>query len=115
MQIRAIIGEYVNNGKYNPNYNFGYFLGEYLHALKITQTLFAKQVNLQDASLSRLLHNQEEPTEKFIIKLGLHSDDTIPAIYWLELYQKQKKAEFKTIIKTMPRQQKEQAKYRLIG
>ncbi len=93
MQLKYLMENYANSNEYNNRYKFSYFLNEYLHSLNINKTDFSKEISLHGAQLSRLLNDKDEPSEKILIRLEIHSNNFIPAIYWYRVYEKQKELE----------------------
>ena len=48
---------------------------------------------MHNTQLSRLLHDKEEPNNNILIRLDIHSNNSIPALYWLRVVEKQKELE----------------------
>ncbi|MBK7888097.1 MAG: hypothetical protein IPJ86_12650 [Bacteroidetes bacterium] len=90
IRLRFQIENYIHSSKYDEIKNFGYFLNEYIHSIRKTNTEFARDISLHTSTLSRLLNSKEEPNSKILIRLEIHSNNTIPAILWYRIVKKQK-------------------------
>ena len=58
---------------------------------------FAQEIQIHETLLSHLINNaQGEPNDSIIIRLELHSNKIIPAIYWYKLAEKAKEHQIRT-------------------
>ncbi len=89
MQLKFQLEEYINSGEYQPK-RFGYFLRSYLHILNKKSNEFAEEISIHKTMVSQLINNTREPNESLIIRLELHSNNNIPADYWLRIILKDK-------------------------
>ena len=96
LQLKFQMEEYVNTDAFNPSFNFGHFLNEYVNRQQKKDKQFAEELDIKPAVLSQYLNNHRPPTERFIIRLELHSNALIPAIVWFKLLQKNKEYEIST-------------------
>jgi hypothetical protein len=94
-QLRFQLEDYLK-GDYNPALNFGYFLERYLKILNKKKKEFAAEIQIHETLLSHLISNRREPNESIIIRLELHSNKVIPAIYWYKLAEKGKEYHIRT-------------------
>lgn len=96
LQLKFQLEEYIGGTQYKEALNFGYFLNEYVSRQEKKDKQFAFEVDIKPAVLSQYINNHRKPTEKFVIRLELHSNGMIPAINWLKLIQKDKEHEIMT-------------------
>ncbi|MFT4023674.1 MAG: hypothetical protein QM664_07820 [Flavihumibacter sp.] len=54
------------------------------------QKEFAQEISMDETRLSRIIHQKEMPNEDLFIRLELHSKNTIPALYWFRLVEKER-------------------------
>jgi len=94
-QLRFQLEDYLK-GAYDPALNFGHFLERYLKILNIKKKEFANEIQIHETLLSHLISNRREPNESIIIRLELHSNKIIPAIYWYKLAEKGKEYHIRT-------------------
>ncbi len=106
IRLRFQIERYISSGKYDKSKNFGFFLGEYIHSIRMTDTRFSKEISLHASTLSRLLNNKEEPNNKVLIRLEIHSNNIIPALYWYRLNEKQREFDLLNDKKTRNQEKK---------
>jgi plasmid maintenance system antidote protein VapI len=90
MQIKYTMEDYINSGSFKKEFTFGYFLSEYIHTLHIDKAKFSKQISVHNTKLSRLISNIDKPSEKIMVRLEIHSNNTIPAVTWYRIYEKQR-------------------------
>lgn len=94
-QLRFQLESYLKES-YNPALNFGHFLERYLKILNIKKKEFAQEIQIHETLLSHLINNHREPNNSIIIRLELHSNKIIPAIYWYKLAEKAKEHQIRT-------------------
>ncbi len=95
-QLKFQLQEYIESDDYKAALNFGYFLNEYVNRQDKQDKQFADEIGVTPAVLSQYINNHRKPTEKFIIRLELHSNGMIAALTWFKLLQKDKEHEIKT-------------------
>ena len=96
LQLKFQLQDYVRENRYDKNLNFGYFLNEYITRQEKQDKQFAAEVDVKPVVLSQYINNHRKPTEKFVIRLELHSSGMITALVWLKLLQKDKEHEIMT-------------------
>lgn len=96
LQLKFQLQDYVRENQYDGRLNFGYFLNEYINRQEKQDKQFAAEVDVKPAVLSQYLNNHRKPTEKFVIRLELHSNGMITALTWFKLLQKDKEHEITT-------------------
>jgi hypothetical protein len=94
-QLRFQLEDYLKK-EYNPALNFGHFLERYLKILNKKKKEFAAEIQIHETLLSHLVNNHREPSESILIRLELHSNKIIPAIYWYKLGEKGKEFHIRT-------------------
>jgi len=90
LQFKILIEDYINGDQYNPTYSFSYFLKQYIDLISKTQQDFANDIDISKYQLNHYCHNRREPNESLMVRLEIHSNNTIPAINWLKVLEKQK-------------------------
>lgn len=90
MQLKYLMEDYIEAQEYRGEYTFGYFLREYIHVLNRSISDFSEEISLHNTKVSRLLNNKDVPNEKILVRLEVHSGNTIPAHIWFRLLEKQK-------------------------
>lgn len=90
LQFKILIEDYINGDQYNPEYSFSYFLKQYIDLINKTQQDFANDIDISKYQLNHYCHNRREPNESLMVRLEIHSNNTIPAINWLKVLEKQK-------------------------
>ena len=85
VRLWILIKDYVKAGIYNPSQSFGFYLGEYITAVRKSKKEFAQDLNIHYTRLSRILNNREEPNIEMCYRLEKHSGELIPALLWWKL------------------------------
>ena len=105
--LRFQIEDYLAGKEYDPKMTFGYFLREYVEFLNIKRKVFADAISIDETLLSQLINMHRLPPDYLVIRLEIHSNNLIPADYWLKLVEKQKEH----MIKTDKAMRKKEQKY----
>lgn len=102
LQLKFQLEDYISSNQYHAGLNFSYFLNEYVNRQDKQDKEFAAEIDVKPAVFSQYLNNHRKPTEKFVIRLELHSNCMIPASSWFKLLQKDKEHEMmaNTLIRT---------------
>lgn len=95
MRLKLLLEDYIQQDDFVPKYTFGYFLDMYLQLTKKKKKEFAKEIQIHETLLSQILNNRREPSDFILIRLEIHSNNSIPAINWLKLVEKEKEFYFK--------------------
>jgi transcriptional regulator with XRE-family HTH domain len=90
LQLKFKLEDYLNGGQYNPQFTFGYFLEQYLQLINRRKKEFARDIQIHETHLSQLLKDKRPPNDRIMIRLELHCNNVIPAIYWFKLLEKEK-------------------------
>lgn len=93
LQIKYTMEEYFKSDTYDAKYSFSHFLREYIHSINKKDNEFSKEISLHFTQLSRILNNKEEPGKKIFVRLELHSNNWIPALYWYRVLEKKRELE----------------------
>jgi transcriptional regulator with XRE-family HTH domain len=96
LQLRFQIEDYSNSEVYDEQMSFSYFLRQYIKLNYKVNKQFAEDMNLDETELSQLLNKHRAPSEKIIIRLEIHSNNTIPALSWYKLLEKEKEHTLQT-------------------
>lgn len=96
LQLKFRLEDYIKGDQYNPQYTFGYFLEQYLQLTNRKKKEFAKDIQIHETQLSQMLKDRRDPNDSIMIRLELHSNNTIPAIDWFKLLEKEKGHQLKT-------------------
>lgn len=93
LQLKFQIEDYLKNPDYDTKLSFGYFLKSYLRSLSKKNKDFASDIDISESELSQILNKHRDPSDKIMIRLEIHSNQTIPAITWYKLLEKEKEYE----------------------
>lgn len=74
MQLKLIMERYLNNGSADEKNSFTSFLKKYIEIIYQKQNQFAKDVGITPVLLSQIINNHGEPSDKFLLKLMVHSE-----------------------------------------
>jgi transcriptional regulator with XRE-family HTH domain len=96
LQFKFQIEDYLSNKNFNPNRTFGYFLKEYVHLLNKKRKNFAKEIDIDETELSQLINRHRLPNENIMIRLEIHSNNSISAVTWFKLIEKEKEHSIRT-------------------
>jgi hypothetical protein len=96
LQLKFQLEDYIQSGKYSPELTFGYFLKRYVDLLNIKRKQFSEDISINETLLSQFINQHRTPPDYMAIRLEIHSNNAIPAIYWFKLVGKQKEYELKT-------------------
>lgn len=90
LQLRFQIEDYLKSNKIEPDLNFGHFLGAYIALLNRKRKIFADEISISEAELSQFINNHRQPNVTIFIRLEIHSNNSIPAIIWYRLIEKER-------------------------
>jgi len=96
MQFKFQIEDYLNNENFDPKLTFSFFLKEYVNLLNKKRKNFAQEIDIDETELSQLINRHRLPNENIIIRLEIHSNNSIPAIAWYKLIEKEKEHSIRT-------------------
>ncbi|MRG46799.1 helix-turn-helix domain-containing protein [Chitinophaga sp. SYP-B3965] len=88
LQLKYQLEDYLASVSFNREYNFGYFLKEYIERQEKKKKEFAEEINVDPTELSQVINKHRKPTEKLIYRLDIHSNRSFPALLWFKLLEK---------------------------
>lgn len=94
--LKFRIEDYLEQKTFDPELTFGSFLKRYVELLEKKRKEFAEEISIDETLLSQLINGHRFPPDYIAIRLELHSDNTIPATYWIKLVEKQRLHELST-------------------
>jgi len=95
-QFRFQLEDYLESKEYNPDLTFGHFLKRYVELLDKKRKTFAEEISIDETLLSQLINMHRLPPDYVAIRLEIHSNNMIPAAYWIRLVEKQRLHEIET-------------------
>lgn len=87
---------YIKNEKFDAEKTLVHFFKEYLTITNRKEAEIAEDINVSTDKIKVILLGQEKPNKAFFFRLEKHSGDTIPALYWWKLSQKEVEYEILT-------------------
>lgn len=88
LQLKIILEDYVISDSSSNQYDFGYFLKEYIIRLGLKSNQFANDIGVNPSELSQIISKHRKPTDKIIYRLDIHSNKNFPAILWFKILEK---------------------------
>jgi hypothetical protein len=95
-QLKFQLEDYIHHKEFRPDLTFGHFLKRYVDILQIKRKDFAAEISIDETLVSQFINEHRLPPDYVAIRLEIHSNNSIPAIYWFKLVEKQKEYELKT-------------------
>ncbi|SFD87640.1 hypothetical protein SAMN05518672_103642 [Chitinophaga sp. CF118] len=90
LQLKFLIQDYLKSDLFNKLYTFGFFLQEYITRINRKNKDFAAEIDIEPAELSQIINKHRSPSEKIMIRLGIHSNNNFPAHLWFKLLEKER-------------------------
>lgn len=90
MQLRFQIEEYLNADMFDKQKTLGYFLKAYIKSLNKKANEFASEIAITPTVLSQYITDARIPPTNILVRLELHSHNTIPAESWYRLAEKER-------------------------
>jgi transcriptional regulator with XRE-family HTH domain len=90
LQFKLKLKEYFKKDQFDPSMRFSSCLGEYVFILNMKQRAFAREIDINETELSQLINKHRPPAEYLFIRLEIHSNNNIPANWWLKLLEKER-------------------------
>jgi hypothetical protein len=90
MQLRFQIEEYLNADEFDKQKTLGYFLKAYIKSLYKKANEFAGEIGITPTVLSQYITDARIPPTSILVRLELHSHNTIPAESWYRLAEKER-------------------------
>jgi len=88
--------EFIKSPVYDDRNYFSDFLKSYVDAIYSKRSVFAKDIDIADVSLSQVINNHREPKEDFIMRLMIHSEMVFKNVctfqkeIWYQVYFQEK-------------------------
>lgn len=105
LQLKFQIEDYLKGDDFKPGLTFGHFLKEYVSLSTSKRKHFAAEIDIDETELSQLINRHRLPNETIFIRLEIHSNNSIPAVIWYRLVEKEKEHLLRTD-KELRKQQK---------
>ena len=93
MGLKFRMEDYFKADKPIGEYSFGFFLKQYIELLDRKRREFAGEIGIDETLLSQVVNRHRMPPDYMPIRLELHSNNSIPAEYWLKVIEKDKEKE----------------------
>lgn len=106
LQLKFQVEDYIQNKEFNPELTFGYFLKQYVDLFRVKRKDFADEISIDTALLSQFINEHRMPPDYIAIRLEIHSNNAIPATYWVKLVEKQKEFALNTDLEIRKREKK---------
>jgi hypothetical protein len=90
LQLKFVMEDYIMQKEYKEDFDFSYFLVEYIDRLEVKKKEFAQEIYVNPTELSQIINRHRSPNEKFIIRLEIHSNKNFPAIIWSKIIEKER-------------------------
>ena len=88
--LRFQLEDYLESKEYNDEFTFGNFLKKYVEVLNKKRKTFAEEISIDETLLSQLINMHRLPPDYIAIRLEIHSNNFIPATWWIKLVEKQR-------------------------
>jgi len=95
LRLKFLLEDYIKGDLYDEKFSFGYFLKEYVTLLRKRRKAFADDISINETLLSQLINLKREPPEYLMVRLEIHSNNVLPAGYWLKLVEKRREHDLK--------------------
>ncbi|HET9058016.1 MAG TPA: hypothetical protein VFN30_14315 [Chitinophagaceae bacterium] len=106
MQLKFQIEDYLKSESFNPKFTFSYFLKEYVGILNKKRKYFAREINIDETELSQLINQHRLPNDNIMVRLEIHSNNSISAVSWCKLVEKEKEHALKTNVSLRQKEKK---------
>jgi plasmid maintenance system antidote protein VapI len=90
LQLKFLMEDYLLSSRFEAQYDFGFFLHQYIDCLGMNYTDFAKNIDIGASTLSQIIGKHRKPTDKIILRLYIHSNYNFPLSLWYRLLEKEK-------------------------
>jgi len=90
LQLKFHMEDYIQSKDFSQTQTFSFFLKEYISRLGKKNKEFAEEIDIDPTELSQIINHHRYPSEKFIIRLEIHSNKNFPALMWFRLIEKEK-------------------------
>lgn len=95
-KIKLRIRNYFKRDKFEEEFSFSNQLKEYIEITKRSNKEIAKNLNIHQTKLSRIINGRENPNVDLMYRLEEHSGGELPAFYWWRLFSKELEHKIRT-------------------
>jgi plasmid maintenance system antidote protein VapI len=106
MQLKFKMEDYLEGESFDPKLTFSYFLKEYVGILNKKRKSFAQDIDIDETELSQLINRHRHPNDNIMVRLEIHSNNSISAVTWYRLVEKEKVYALKTNVALRQREKK---------
>ena len=106
LQLKIQVEDYIQNKEFDPELTFGHFLKQYVDLFRVKRKDFADEISIDTTLLSQFINEHRMPPDYIAIRLEIHSNNSIPASYWVKLVEKQKEFDLKADMEIRKREMK---------
>ncbi len=89
LRLKYQLKTYLAEKEFKEENRLGEILKEYLQITERKQKELAKQIDIHPSRLNRIIKGKESLSKALAYRLEFHSGNTIPALYWWKLMQKE--------------------------
>jgi plasmid maintenance system antidote protein VapI len=90
LQLKFLMEDYLVSSKFEEQYDFGFFLHQYINCLEMKYTDFARDIDVGVSTISQIIGKHRKPTDKIILRLHIHSNRNFPVSLWYRLLEKER-------------------------
>jgi plasmid maintenance system antidote protein VapI len=90
LQLRFQMEDYLQSADVNEFFHFGFFLKEYIRRQHKKSKEFAREIDVDATELSQVINRRRPASEKYFIRLEIHSNRNFPAHIWFKIQEKEK-------------------------
>jgi plasmid maintenance system antidote protein VapI len=107
LQLKYLMQDYLATEDPQTFYQFGFFLKEYMNRVNKKSNELAKEISVPASEVSLVANNRRKPTEKFILRLDIHSNHNFPARLWFRILEKEREHELFSDRKILEQEKKQ--------
>lgn len=96
LQLRYLMEDYAKSPDYNNELSFAYFLRRYIRLNYKVNKKFASDIQMPETELSSILNKGRIPSSRTMMRLEIHSNNTIPAVSWYRVLKKEQEHELES-------------------
>jgi len=96
LQLRYLMEDYSKSPDYNQELSFAYFLRSYIRLNYKVNKKFASDIQMPETELSSILNRSRIPSNRTMMRLEIHSNNTIPAVSWYRVLKKEQEHELES-------------------
>lgn len=89
LRLKYELEDYVFSNAYHKEQSVSFYLKDYMKAIDRNQKELSEDIDVHRTRMSRILNGKERLSLSIAYRLEIHSGETIPAILWWKLVQKE--------------------------